>query len=545
MHKLLVFVSRILFRLLIFNFFLVIMPIAGFMYLDTYEKQLLSSQEDSMVQQGRLVSIAVSQQGALHGEKITVLITRLQGRTLSRIRVVDREGRLLADSSALHPLKEEESMAEQENAGPGSPLSTRKSSTDEDLPTPPDEKSGFSEITYELVISLIRLFREIMGMPKPDLGTADYYTKDKPLLGPEVVAALEGKYGATTRYSIGGQESIIMYSAIPIRNSSSVIGAVLVSQSTYRILLNLYEVRVVVLQIFLICLVFAFGITIILSNTIARPLARLRNEAEAVMDKRGRLMRPLKASRSLDEIGDLSRALETLTERLESHIRFIESFAADLSHEFKNPLASIRSATEIAMDADDKAERKKFLLMAHQDVARMERLLSGAREITRIDVSIATEEVHDVEVNSILQHITDAARIREKNKQIALELPEKNLYMHGTEERLAQVFENILDNAVSFSPQGGCVAITLSAVDEFIEITCSDDGPGIPEEHIDRIFERFFTYRKQDTGSSLHTGLGLSIVKVIVQGYDGTISVSNKQDKGAVFTVRFPLKHKT
>ncbi|RPJ08111.1 MAG: HAMP domain-containing protein, partial [Spirochaetaceae bacterium] len=343
MHKILVFISRILFRLLIFNLFLIFLPVAGFLYLDTYEKQLLSAQEDSMVQQGRLVAMALADQDSLQTERVTRMLGHLKGRTLSRIRIVDTAGKLLADSSALKNAPdgvpsnlrragELESYPERtKKLAQNGPETGMESWLSEELEAKnPDEaegstgssteKDGFSEFVYQIVIFFLRLYRDILGMPKPDLGTAEFYTRDKPLLGPEIKAALEGRYGATTRYSVGGQESIMMYSAIPIRNYRDIIGAVLVSQSTYRILLDLYEVRVGTLQITLFCAIFAVLMSIFLGNTIARPLKKLSHEAEAVLDKRGRLMRPIRPAKRLDEIGDLARSLSTLTQRLEQHI---------------------------------------------------------------------------------------------------------------------------------------------------------------------------------------------------------------------------------
>jgi two-component system sensor histidine kinase ChvG len=379
-------------------------------------------------------------------------------------------------------------------------------------------------------------------MPKPDLASADFYSKDKPLMGPEIKAALGGRYGATTRYSIGEQrQSIIIYSAIPVRSREKVVGVVLVSQSTYRLLLDLYEVRMGTIKVFLICIVLAVVLTLFLSSTIGRPLRRLRNEAEALLDTRGRLMRPFRPTRRLDEIGDLGRTLHELTERLEAHIQFIESFAADLSHEFKNPLASIRSAAEIALEAGDKKERVKFLDMVIRDVARMERLLTGTREITQLDVSLAKEPREEVKLGPLVEHILAGARLREKDLVFELQAPEKPVSVAGREERLAQVLENVLDNAIGFSPERGVIRLTLAAIDRQAVVRIEDEGPGIPDEHREKIFSRFFTFRPASAHHSLHTGLGLSIVKVIVQGYGGTVFARNRETGGACFEITLPL----
>jgi two-component system, OmpR family, sensor histidine kinase ChvG len=531
-----VFLSRISFRLLAFNVIIVFLPLAGFLFLDTYEKQLLASQEESMVQQGRLLSIALADQGPLTEKKAIALLTRLKGRTVSRLRIVDREGALLADSSVLFGSDDKDKLDGGRDAAPG----------DDELAVAAAPADGASsDWLYLTATGIARFFRDLTGAPKPELGTADFYTKDKPLLGPEIRAAFEGRYGATTRYSIGEQRrSIIIYSAIPVPNRGEIIGAVLVSQSTYRLLLNLYEVRMGTLRVFLFCLVFAVVLSLFLASTIGRPLRRLRNEAEAVLDTRGRLARPLRPPRRLDEIGDLGRTLQVLTERIDSHIQFIESFAADLSHEFKNPLASIRAAAEVAQEAGTKEERLRFFDMVVRDVARMERLLTGARDLSRLDVSIAQEPRDEVRLGPLLEHILTGARLRTRGIDFCFAGPEKPVAVAGREERLAQVFENVLDNASGFTPAGGVVEVELVMVDHHAVVRIADEGPGIPEEHKDRIFERFFTFRPGNGPESIHTGLGLSIVRVIVSGYGGSVTAGNRDGRGAWFEIRLPLLEK-
>jgi two-component system sensor histidine kinase ChvG len=521
--KLIRFFSRIVWRLLAFNLLLVIVPVSAVFYLDVYEKQLLKAQEDDMVQQGRILAASLADQGFLNQDTAQNLLKKLQGRMKSRLRIVDREGNLLADSSALLPKNEISTPANED-------YFSKEENT--------QEQPGW---VYDLFLIPIRIFRELYGPPKPELESADYYTYDKPLLGPEIQAALEGRYGATTRYAIGGQQSIILYSAIPIRSFKMVVGVVLVSQSTYRILLDLYEVRLGIIRIFLYSILAAVLLSIILSRTIGRPLYKLKQEAEDVLDRRGRLTRHFKQTKRRDEIGDLSRSLTSLTQRLEQHIMFIESFAADISHEFKNPLASIRSATEIALETDNKQERIKFLRMIQKDVARMERLLSGAREITKIDASLAQESNEPVELNTLCRHVVEAFRLRHKNIVFKIQIPEGSVTVPASPERVAQVFENVLDNAISFSQESGTVELSLKRYDGNALIRIGDNGPGVPDEHREKIFERFFSFRQKNHGENHHTGLGLSIVKVIVERYGGRISVYNKPEGGACFEITLPV----
>jgi two-component system sensor histidine kinase ChvG len=272
----------------------------------------------------------------------------------------------------------------------------------------------------------------------------------------------------------------------------------------------------------------------------------LRNEAAALLDRRGRLRGRFRGSRRGDEIGDLARALEELTRRLETHLAFIESFASDVSHELKNPLAAVRGATELLAEVEDPADRQRFLAMVQKEVARMEGLLSGLREITEIDAQLESERTRTVALDGLLREIVEGRCLRADNPlEIKLEAPSEPVLVQASPERLTQVFENLLDNAASFSPVGGTVEVRLTREDGTGLVFVDDRGPGIPETHLDRIFDRFFRYRPDEPGSRTesrngHTGLGLAIVKAIVDGYGGSITARNRPEGGARFEVRLP-----
>ncbi|MFL6289844.1 MAG: sensor histidine kinase, partial [Thermoanaerobaculia bacterium] len=386
-----------------------------------------------------------------------------------------------------------------------------------------------------------------LGAPQPPTDPESAY---RPLESREVQAALAGRYGAATRRSSGGQRSLTLYSAIPVRSQGRVVGAVVVSQSTFRILGALYEVRLGIFRVFLGSVAAAVVLTLLVSTTIARPLRQLRNEAAVLLDRRGRLRGRFRGSRRRDEIGDLARALAELTRRLEAHLAFIESFASDVSHEFKNPLASIRTATELLAEVEDPTDRQRFLAMVQKEVARMEGLLSGVREITEIDAQLESEKTRTVALDGLLREIVEGRCLRADNQiEIKLEAPLEPVLVRASPERLTQVFENLLDNAASFSPAGGTVEVRLTREDGSGVVSClvvvDDRGPGIPETHLDRIFDRFFRYRPDEPVSRTearngHTGLGLAIVKAIVDGYGGSIAARNRPDGGARFEVRLP-----
>ncbi|MEM8931361.1 MAG: ATP-binding protein, partial [Acidobacteriota bacterium] len=276
--------------------------------------------------------------------------------------------------------------------------------------------------------------------------------------------------------------------------------------------------------------------------TIARPLAHLRRQANALLDRRGRLRHTFEASRRLDEIGDLSRALAELTRRLEGHLRFIESFASDVSHELKNPLASIRTASDLLGEVDDPAERARFLDMIQRDVARLERLISGVREVSKIDATLDAQPVERVEMASLLRHLVDGHRLRHPEIRFELSLEATDAVVEASPDRLVQVVDNLVENAAGFAPADSSVDIELSSDDADVVIRVLARGPGIPAQHREKIFHRFFSYRESGTGSKGdHTGLGLSIVKAIVEGYGGRLSASDRSGGGTVFDVRLPV----
>lgn len=514
------FLSRISIRLLAFNVLLVFLPAAGHLYLGTYERQLLEAQERAMVQQGRFLAAALGGNSTLKGEDATLFLMQLNQRFESRIRVVDRQGTVLADSSRMGPRSEVAGGAE----------------------TPPAEVREHP--LYGLGSLPIRLYRRFLSPPEPVLESGDIYSSAVRIDGPEIRAALDGRYGAATRVSSGGQRSVTLYSAIPIRSRGQVVGAVLVSQSTLRILQQLYEVRLAVFRVFLVSVAAAVVLTLLVSTTIARPLRRLRNEAKAILDRRGRLRRRFQGSSKLDEIGDLSRALEVLTRRLEDRMRFVESFASDVSHELKNPLASIRSATEMIGMVDAAQDRTRFARVIEGDVARMERLLSGIQRITHLDSELEEEERQPVDLCELSRGVVESFR-RRCNSSVRIELaqPATPVYALARPEPLSQVIENVIENAVSFSPEGGEVAIAIAPGDPWTTITVEDEGPGVPEGNRDRIFDRFFSYRPAGSKDPIgHVGLGLSIAKAVVEGYGGAICAGDRSGgrHGARFEIKLP-----
>jgi two-component system, OmpR family, sensor histidine kinase ChvG len=264
---------------------------------------------------------------------------------------------------------------------------------------------------------------------------------------------------------------------------------------------------------------------------------RLRRAAVALSDRRATPESFRRVDRK-DEIGDLARSLEELTARLDAHITLLESFAGDVSHEFKNPLASIRVAAEVIAGTDDPAERARLFGLLTRDVDRLERLVSGVRELARIDAQIAHEAMETVDLAGLLDNLGRGFAQRQIPLSVAVRAS-GDVVVRGSSDRLAQVFVNVLENAASFSPQGSPVDVAAGVEGETCVVTVDDRGPGIPAAHLERVFERFFSFRPGESVRD-HMGLGLAIARAIVEGYGGTIRARNRPEGGARIEVRLP-----
>lgn len=518
--------SRIGRRLLAFNLLLVFLPVAGILYLDVYETRLLEAQERGMVQQGRLVAAALGDGDRLMADEAVALLSRLGRRGDARIRVYDAAGTLLADSVRVPDLAASDQTPEEAAGG---------------YPSGPGVRE---RLLYRVGAWIVGVRRAVAAvgavMRAPSRGSPSSSDVPRDLTpGPEVLAALEGRYGTGVRPT-PGQRSLTLYSALPIRHGDRVVGAAVVSQSTFRILQALYDVRLRIFEIVALSIGAAVLIGLLMSATIVRPLVRLRRAALA-LSNRSATPADFRSVDRKDEIGDLARTLEELTGRLDAHIRLLESFAGDVSHEFKNPLASIRVAAEVIASTEDAAERQRLLELLTRDVDRLERLVTGVRELARIDTQLAHEEITPVDLSGLLAELVQGVQQREAQVRLSYSRPQGRVQVRASSDRLAQVFENLLDNATSFAPPDSVVDVTLAVDGSACIVRVEDRGPGFPEGHVGRVFDRFFSYRPDDSGQRQHMGLGLSIARAIVEGYGGTITAITRSGGGASVEVRLPI----
>jgi len=499
------FFSRISFRLMAFNLLLVFLPVGGILYLGTYEQHLVDSQRRSLIAEGDALAAALT----VLERDAGVLIPSLRKDAGARVRVVNSDGSVIADTlpGALPP----------------------------NIVT--DAEQNF---LYRVGSSITRPLVRIVRRPEP-LANADE------LEGPElgetslVSAALEGRSKFEKRVRGVDRPIVILYYAVPV-DRDGVRGAVVVSESTARILADLRDVRLGVFRIFIVSVLLALIISYLVSKTIVSPLRQLRMEAHELLDRRGRLRAPFRGLEKRDEIGDLSRALELLTRRLDAHLRFLDSFSSDMSHEFKNPLASIRTATEMLSEVDEREDKLRFRKIIEDSIARMEHLLRGLRELTTIDSQLALEKNEDISLADVVNGVAELFRLRERGRvEIVVTLLSQPI-VNVAPERLAQALENLIANAVSFSPDGGKVSISIDERGSNSVVTIEDEGIGIPDEHLARIFERFFSWSPAGRAKEAHTGLGLPIASAIADGYGGEIRVENRTPQGARFEFILPTR---
>jgi two-component system sensor histidine kinase ChvG len=517
--------SRIGLRLLAFNLLVVFVPVAGVLYLDVYEAQLLHAQEREMVQQARILAAVAAVSGHLNAEDVTRVLTRLGRESDARFRVYDANATLIVDSARMPPVVA---------TLPLEPSYDRAASESGDIR---------ARVLYRVGAWLVRVRQRAGSIMRLILGSDDPVRIGETAaasVSPELRAALSGHYGAATRQT-PGQRSLTLFGAVPIRTTDSVIGAVVVSQSTFRVLQAIYDVRLRIFEVVVASVLAAAVFTTLGAMTIVRPLRRLRRQAAALTEHRGPLPPSFPGATRKDELGDLARALEELTRRVNEHVGSLEGFAADVAHEFKNPLASIRTAAEMVGQSERGEDRERFLAMMLRDVDRLERLVSGAREAARIDGVLQTEDLEQVPIAAAVRDAVDSVRAAHPESAIVVRRADERIAVRGSRERLAQVFENLLSNAASFTPAGRAVEVEISLCNSRCTVAVSDRGPGVPDAHLQRIFERFFSYRPA-SGRGDHVGLGLAIARRIVEGYGGTIEVSNRDGGGATFTTCLPAK---
>ena len=359
---------------------------------------------------------------------------------------------------------------------------------------------------------------------------------------PEVAAALSGSPADIVRVDADNQ--LVISVAVPVQRVRATVGVLLLSTQPGEIDSIVASERWGVLRIALVAATVTIILSLLLAGTIAGPLRRLAAAAERVQTSIGSREEIPDFTYRTDEVGHLSRALRSMTSSLYNRIEAIERFAADVAHELKNPLTSLRSAVETLPRAKRDEDRERLNAIIQHDVRRLDRLISDISNASRLDAELARESAEPVDIEKLaeamvsIQH--DLAASRKVNVVLEKRRGKLPATTFGHDSRLAQVLNNLIDNAVSFSPEGGTVSVAIRTEDDRIVATVSDEGPGIRGD-ISRIFQRFYTDRPDGEHFGDHSGLGLAISKQIIDAHRGTIVAANRSDRsGPVFTFTLP-----
>jgi len=441
----------------------------------------------------------------INPERVAPVLRDLVSPTKTRARIYDRDGVLLVDSRDLF--------------GRGDVLRF-------DLPSPSATKPGF--------------FQRIVVSVRTWLGRGDlpHYRE----LGPddgkgyqEVAQALNGQDASMVR--INDRGDVIVSVAVPVQRFRAVRGALMLQTQGADIDNMVTAERLAILKVFLVAAAVMVVLSILLAGTIAEPVRRLADAAESVRRRIQSRVEIPDFTRRKDEIGHLSGALRTMTNALYRRIEGIERFAADVAHELKNPLTSLRSAVETLPLAKSDQSRARLLEVIQHDVKRLDRLISDISDASRLDAELQRQESAPVDLAKLLSTVVTVANEVKRDDSVKVTLKFEGgggraFQAPGHDSRLGQVIDNLIENARSFSPAGGAVRVTCRRVKNQIEICVDDDGPGVQPDAFEKIFERFYTDRPHQ-GFGQNSGLGLSISKQIVEAHGGAIWVENRIAKSA------------
>ena len=358
----------------------------------------------------------------------------------------------------------------------------------------------------------------------------------------EVIAALSGEPRRALRIDRDG--NLMLSVAVPVQDVRLVRGALMVSIGGGKIEQELANVNIVFLQLFVGVLLVTLGLSLYLARSITTPISRLAAAADKLRQSADMSSRLQRLPHRNDEIGQLSDSLIDLTDELQKRIQATAAFAADVAHEIKNPLSSLRSATETFSRAKTAAQKKQLLNVILQDVQRLDRLITDISQASRVDTEIIGQDRDPVDFASLIDNFIQMRSQTHSQYQLRFEYPPLPVMVRMNESRMVQVIDNVLSNAISFSPKGGMVQfiLTADATRKNAVLEIRDDGPGIPDAKLETVFDRFYTERPSGEGFGEHSGLGLSIARQIVDAHNGQLTAENRPEGGACFRLVLPLE---
>ena len=554
--------QRLTSRIVMLNLLGLVILVAGILYFNQFREGLIDARVQSLTTQAQIIAAAIAGSATVDTGSIVIdpdslaasnddtlpdsdqlsnldfpidpetagpILKRLLANTTVRARIVDKDGNLVVDSRFLY---------------------SRGDIVQQDLPPLDAAKDG----------TIVALWNRFLAWTfSSDYPRQIEYGLDNGKDFPEISAALNGAKVSLVRLNDRGQIFVLV--SVPVQRFRAVLGALVLSTTGGEIDDVLRAERQVVLMTFAFVALVTIALSILLASTIALPLRKLAAAAERV--RRGinkRVEIPDFSSRR-DEIGDLSGAVRDMTNALYKRIDAIEAFAADVSHELKNPLTSLRSAVETLAYAKTAEQRERLVDIVKHDVQRLNRLITDISDASRLDAELARGESQALDISQLLESIVSYANDTRKPEQAELVFemakPPQGMdrprayTVTGHDSRLGQVVRNLIDNARSFTKPGTRLTVRIRRVGPDVEFRVDDSGPGIRPDNLERIFERFYTDRPDNSFGS-NSGLGLSISKQIVDAHRGRIWAENRYGKadesgakpvlGARFIVRIPAR---
>lgn len=530
-------VSPLTLRILAVNLLALAIPVAGLLYLGHYQDRLIQTELKALLTEARIFASALGEgamtrddtMSALDPDASRAMVRRLVETTETRTRLYGLEGRMIADSLQF--------------GGPFNQIQAVE------LPPPADPRpwAGLGDAIRRVAAQTLP---EGRFPPFHEEGGTD------PSLQGDVVRALDGEpVTRVWRFDAGAAAPrMVLTVVVPVQHYRQVQGAVLVMRGSDGIDAAVRSVRADILSVFGMTLAVTVLLSVFLAGTIARPIRKLAWAADRLRRGHGRAVEIPDLTSRCDEIGDLSGVLRDMMGALRARMDAIERFAADVAHEIKNPLTSLRSAVETAERVADPARRERLMAIISDDVRRLDRLITDISRASRIDAELSRGEPERVDLADLLATLASLRPSLEDRAGEDERAPVRIVFEHGPGAgltvtglpgRLSQVFENLLSNALSFSPSGGVVRIAAVGTPDMVTVTVTDEGPGIPAGKERAVFERFYSERPAGEKFGIHSGLGLSISRQIVEAHGGTITAGNRRSPddrilGAVFTVRLP-----
>ncbi len=531
-------VSPLLRRILLVNALPLALLVAALLYLDQYQNGLLEAEVQALREQARIYAGALGESAVreqspenptLQPDLARPLLRRLTEPTPNaQARLYAADGQLIADSRV--------------REGAGDAVVTE--------PLPPaairSRTLGTIGAVYDKLMSLL-----------PHKGPGPYVEVSPNAAGidwqPNVKEELRMTGANSGRemppYIRRTQEDRLLVTvAEPVMRNRTTVGIVLLTREAREVDDSLLTVRMSILGLFALALVLTVALSWYLSLTIARPILRLAGAAHEMREGRGRSGTvPLTLLRRTDEVGELAHALTESAAALWGRMDATERFAADVAHEIKNPLSSIRSAIETLRRIDNPDQQRRLLAIISEDVIRLDRLITDISDASRVDAELSRTRTEPLDVGLILAtlaEIHDATR-GDHEPVIILDVPATPLFVQAVEGHLVQVMRNLIGNARSFSPPDGRIFLQARETGAIVEISVADEGPGIPNGKLEHVFDRFYSERPAGEQFGQHSGLGLSISRQIVEALKGRIAAENRLDDahrivGARFVVRLP-----